>query len=360
MTYRFAPEIQDVIETVHYRPAISIIMPFEPNMFFATELKHRLKFAKDKVQKELVQNYSEETSRMMIQKLNTLINKLNFNSHSKSIAIYLSPVFEKVLYLDFPVEEKIIIDESFEIRDVVYAKKEYQEFLVLLISSEESKVYLGSPNGLKKIKSNKADYRNDIAEPVANFSDPSYRREVLLKKFLHHTDKEFGQLLNAYPLPVFVMGTIKTLGYFKEITKNQKGIVGFIPGNYNSASENELRGVLEFYIADWRKVKEDNLLHRLEKAADERKLSTGIKEVWKQASHHRGQLLVVEKNYRCRATHGSNEDNMYEGEEPYQKFYIKDAVDDIIEKVLEQGGDVEFVEPGTLKPYQRIALINYY
>lgn len=360
MTTRLAPEIQNIIETVHYRPAISIILPFEPNMCFAAELKHRLKFAKDKVQKELLQNYSGETSRMMIQKLNAIINRLNFNTYSKSIAIYLSPVFEKVLYLNFPVEDKIIIDESFEIRDLVYAKKEYQEFLVLLISGEESKVYLGSPNGLKKIKSNKADYRNDIAEPVANFSDPSYRREVLLKKILHHTDEEFRLLLHSYPLPVFVMGTKKTMGYFKKITKNQKSIVGFIPGNYISAPENELRDVLEFYIADWKKIKEDNLLHRLEKAADERKLAMGIKEVWKQASHHRSRLLVVEKNYRCTATHGSNEDIIYEGEESYQKFYIKDAVDDIIEKVLEQGGDVEFVETATLKDYQQIALVNYY
>ena len=201
MNSRLAAEIQDVIEIVHYRPAISIILPFEPNMCSSSELKYRLKFAKDKVQKELLQNYPDDTSRMMIQKLNAIINKLNFNTYSKSIAIYLSPVFEKVLYLNFAVEYKIIIDESFEIRDLVYAKKEYQEFLVLLISGEESKVYLGNPNSLKKIKSNKADCRNDIAEPVANFSDPSYRREVLLKKFLHQTDKEFSLLLRAYPLP---------------------------------------------------------------------------------------------------------------------------------------------------------------
>ena len=41
-------------------------------------------------------------------------------------------------------------------------------------------------------------------------------------------------------------------------------------------------------------------------------------------------------------------------------FYIKDAVDDIMEKVLQNGGDVEFVENGVLKDYERIALIQYY
>jgi hypothetical protein len=57
----------------------------------------------------------------------------------------------------------------------------------------------------------------------------------------------------------------------------------------------------------------------------------------------------------------SYEEVIYKAQEPYNKFsYIKDAVDDVMEKVLETGGDVEFVEEGLLKEYQHIALIQYY
>ena len=41
-------------------------------------------------------------------------------------------------------------------------------------------------------------------------------------------------------------------------------------------------------------------------------------------------------------------------------FYIKDAVDDIIEKVIACGGDVEFVDEGILKDFSKIALIEYF
>jgi hypothetical protein len=41
-------------------------------------------------------------------------------------------------------------------------------------------------------------------------------------------------------------------------------------------------------------------------------------------------------------------------------FYIKDAVDDLIEKVLANGGDVEFVDGQLLKNYDSIVLIEYY
>jgi hypothetical protein len=61
------------------------------------------------------------------------------------------------------------------------------------------------------------------------------------------------------------------------------------------------------------------------------------------------------------AEHGSNDEIIYRAIEPYNKFsYIKDAVDDVIEKVLENGGDVEFVDEGLLKKHKHIALILFY
>ena len=39
------PEIIEVMEALHYRPAVSIIMPFEPKMSLKTELTHSLKTA---------------------------------------------------------------------------------------------------------------------------------------------------------------------------------------------------------------------------------------------------------------------------------------------------------------------------
>ena len=61
------------------------------------------------------------------------------------------------------------------------------------------------------------------------------------------------------------------------------------------------------------------------------------------------------------AQHSDTEDRIEGTEELYNRFsYIKDAVDDVMEKVLEFGGDVEFVDEGILDAYAHIVLINYY
>ena len=92
-------EIKEVMEAVHYRPAVSVIMPFEPKMSLKTELAHSLKTAADKVEQELLQNYPGELGELVMRKLRAILKDLNFNTHKKSIAIYVSPVFEKVLLI---------------------------------------------------------------------------------------------------------------------------------------------------------------------------------------------------------------------------------------------------------------------
>jgi len=127
------PEIREVMEAIHYRPAVSVILPFEPQMRSKADLAYSLQLAADKVERELKVNYPDEMGMIVMQKLRTIIRTLNFNTFKKAVAIYVSPVFEKVLYLDIPVEEQIIVAESFEIRDLVYCKQQLHNYQAVLL-----------------------------------------------------------------------------------------------------------------------------------------------------------------------------------------------------------------------------------
>ncbi len=365
----FTSDIRDLIEAEHYRPAVSVILPFEPKMNLKEELNHALKIAGDKVERELLENYSQEISMLVMHKLRTIFRNLNFSTHKKSIAIYVSPVFEKVLYLDIPVEPKIIVDQSFEIRDLVYSKKQMHKYLVLLLSGKESRMYLGNSGSFIRIVTHTPEsiyaYVNDAPEKVGNFTDSASRKEAGVEKFLHHIDNALEIILNAYHLPLFVLGTERIMGHFNKLTRHSAAVIEYIHGNYEEASLHDLGEILKPHIADWKKVKQKDLLNQLEEAAGKKKLAAGMIDVWHEAMNRRGQLLVVETNFMYAAQLGSSEDVIAQvlpdTPEPYNRFsYIKDAVDDVIEKVLENGGDVEFVDENLLFDWQHIALIKYY
>ena len=355
----------EVLTATKYLPCISLIMPFEPKMGLKKELDYKLKIAADKIEKELEANYPAEKTLPVLKKLHKVINELNYNTHKKTIAIFISPLIEKVYYLDMPVEEKIIIDESFEIRDLIYSKKEIHKYLLAVLSSKWTKIYLGNTIHFIRVTSNVPDnieaYKNDIGEKIANFSDENKRKEILLDKFLMHTDNGLSLLLNAYKLPLFVMGTTKTLGHFKSITHNSKHVIDYIPGNFEEKTEAEFHSTMTPYLNNWKIVLQKRVKNQIEDAMDHKKLAVGIQEVWKAASQKRGRLLIVEKNYIYPAQLGSSLENISKKDDVVKNaFYIKDAVDDIIEKVLSSGGDVEFVDEGILKDYNKIELIEYF
>ena len=358
-------ELKEITNAGYYRPAISIVLPFEPKMNQKAALSHALKLAADKVERELKENYPADISGLVMDKLRNIITNLNYNTHKKSIAIYVSPVFEKVLYLDIAVEEKIIVDESFEIRDLVYNKKQSHQYLVLVLTGKKSRMFLGNSKSFVKIITDTPGsvyaYVNEAPEKVSNFSDASSRREIVMEKFLRHVDNSLGIILNAYHLPLFVLGTERIVGHFKKLSKHSSAVVEYIYGGYDDATAAELAEILQPYTTKWKEVKQKEILNQLEDAAGKKQLVVGMRNVWREAMNHKGRLLIVEKDYMYAAQRGSGKNVIYMPVKPYSQFsLIKDAVDDVIEKILEQGGDVEFLHKDVLKDYQPIALIQYY
>jgi len=364
MNRLLTPEIKEIIETVHQRPSISIIMPFIAKINLETELKHSFKVAVDKVERELKSNYSEETSEFMIRKLKATIYNVDVKIPKRGVAIYVSPAFEKIVYLDVMVKERIVIDESFAIRDLIYSKKQCPKYLLLLLSAKRFSIYLGNLNQLTKIGASIPEsiyaYINEWPEKVANFTDSNDRKQIVLQKFLQHIDTDLGRVIQEYELPVFLMGTEKLIGHFKKISKHMEAIAGYINGNYDQMSFAKLEEILKSNLEVWQREKDKIAVNILDTAEEKNKLVKGIKPVLEAITNNEGKRVYVESNIIYSDQSGGSSDLI----EQLQKSengvsYRRDAVDEIIEKALVNGGDVDFVDPEYLKNYEHIALVTY-
>lgn len=347
------------IGSADHEPSVSIIMPFGPMMSSRRNLELKLKQASKIVEEKLMQHYTVEQAFPVLLKLQILLRELNYNTLKKSIAIFLSSSVEQVFYFDIPVKEKVQDDGSFGICDIILNKKQKIEYLVLLLSNESSKMYLGNLKELQLIKSNRSsDFpqdKNDLAERVANFSDPDNRKEILLHKFLHHMDQGLSLILKAYNLPVFIIAPERVLGHFKKITRNEEKFVAHIHGDYVDSKEEIIFKILQPQLQDWEKLKQQSILQDIEKARDQHILSCGMKNVRNTAIHNNSRLLVIEKDFAI--SKNDQESGQYMNR-PGIPFYIKSPVDDVIEKVLKNGGDIEFVDK--LQNCDHIALVQYY
>lgn len=356
--------IREIIGTVHYRPAVTLVLPFQPRIALRTEIDHSLKVAIDKVERELHKNYPEDLASVVLNRLRKMARELRYDTDKKTIVLFASPLFEKTVHLDIPLEEKIIIDESFEIRDLLYDRKAADKYLVLVLGGKDCSMFLGTNSELTRVKLNIPEsvyaYINEIPEKVANFSDTAERREVVMEKYYQHIDHALEEMLNSYKVPVFVLGTDRQVGHYRTITRNAKSIFEFVPGNFEGANIPSIQNKLGPVLQNLKSSKQQQLLKKIDEAAGSGRLVYGINNVWKEATGNKGRLLVVEKDYMVAARQGGSPDWIEAVEDDGGLTTIRDAVDDVMEKVLESGGDVEFVDQDVLKDFGHIALIKYY
>lgn len=357
-----APETEEIIDIPHYLPSVTVILPFEPKMRSKQQLQQQLHSAYATVKHQLFATYTPEKAEAVLNRLNKIMQYLDYTTHKKSLCIFVSPLTQKILYLSIPVEPHIVVDESFRVRDILLSKKQHRNFLLLLFSGKGCRLYLGNDDKLIKLVCNiPADlsaFDNDIPDRVSSFSDPAARKETVLHKFLHSVDNSLALMLESYPLPLMIMGTKRLLGHFKKISHHASHVVAFINGNFMESSETELLQRVSAYIANWDQLKEADLLWQIDKAKSSGKLVRGIENVYKAASRTNNRLLIVEQDYAFAADKiSADKIQVHENGSP---LYINDAVDDVIESVLRSGGDVEFVGNGVLKDFDHIALIKYY
>ena len=336
----------EFLQGTGHTPSVCLVLPFEPQLYDKSTITCRLKTMLAKAEGRLLQLYSTHKAIPVLTRIQQLITGINYSNYRKGIAILASPYASKLFYLDFPVTETIRTGEYLTIREVVKAKSKAIQYLVMVLGNHWASTYIGTSGGLTCIKQNR-----EPGDPASGYNN----------NFLQRIDQGLGFMLDAYPLPVFILGQEPILEQFKHITVHTDHIIGYLPGNFDTSNETAILMTLQPELHHWNTHKHRFLLKKLYKAHQDGKLSCGIKEVWNTATHRRGQLLVVEENFMSPGRIEREKEDAYAFTRPADDpYYMKDLVDDIIEKVLKDGGDVEFVEQGTLSNFQHIALIGFH
>ena len=340
-------------------PNVTILLPLDK---YGLEFNNHLKEIGDKLIAELQIQYHHKAD-IVIEQIQSLPNDIDSKRDKKSVAVFLSPVQKKIFYLNVSLDEHIFVDEHYELRDLINFMNNTDKYLLLVQSYDFYKIYLGDRFQLLRVNlthpSDIQSFTNDIAEKVENFTDSVDRKEIMMDKFIHHIDKELDILLKQHHLPLFVVGPERMNGHFKKITHHSPSVLDYVHGNYNEAKPHQLLNLILPHLKEI-KIKENHeLADNIEHALNANKLRFGIEEVWGTLMEQKGKTLLVERNYTYPCIvdkDGYLDTNL----DKAKKTDIIDAVDLMIEKVMQSGGEVKFTDSDLLVDFRRIALFLYY
>ena len=332
-------------------PSVSLTLPLESGFSRLHDIETRLNSAHAQIKKILNSLYPDEKAHPILEKLAALSRQILPPPDRKGLFIFISPSAQQLLYLHSDVSSHIVVDHALELRNLTDDQQFTADRLVLLLSAEKALLYHWQNDELVSIDPGVPGhidaYRRDGPTRVSNFTDPDKQKEILLDKFLRHIDEGLGTILKSYPLPVYLIAPQKVAGHFKKITKHPSAIQGWIHGSYTDATPVELLHLLQtdtgIVSATGKALQLD-----LQTAAEAQTLACVVQQANIAADHKNAKLLLAEL------------DAVFITASELPNTTVNLETDNLIEKVIQCGGQVRIVPHGALEEYGPVAVVRYY
>ncbi len=356
-------------------PCVSIIIPTHKKSLERTTDRLELNAAVEKAKTLLISKYGTNGngSLEVLERLGTITTNVDYAHNDLGLGFFISPNFEKIIKFPFQVEEKIIVGDRFEIRDILYLSEYLMEYYLLSINEQGATFFKGSGENIEEIKDINfpIKYEDDYEYMHTSIGssngyalkstekDKSIIEETRLITHLKNTDKKLAEYLGK-DIPLLIAGATKEISYFMNATTHKKYISGKISGSYDHYNRQQLVFHAFEQIKKYQEKEEENVLSRLNIATGKRLVAIGVQEVWAAAKDGKGLVLLVEKDYACPGFINSYTLDLLKHPIGKKHKIITDAIDHIMEMVLEKNGKVIIMNNGKLKNYDGVALIERY
>ena len=290
-----------------------------------------------------------------------LVSEIDYPHTLDGLALYVSHEFAKLCYLPFTIPARVVIDQTFATRDLVYGMHRAQRYWVLLLSQASTRLLAGTGETLEEIhdKNFPMEMTGPGGTPALPFDSDSSYLDNRHRRFFQQVDTAFTEYAQDDSLPLIVGGVVRQVSFFQEVSQHASAIAGTLGGNLDKATLPELAPQTWEIVQSVRQSQQAGALQSLDDAISAQLVVSTIEEAWQMAQAGRGKLLLVEKNYHVPAI--LNEKGKFELVEAVGGTDVMDdAVDEIIEAVLAMGGNVAIVDDGSLADHRHIALTLRY
>lgn len=300
----------------------------------------------------------------VVQNLNKLVDRVDWEHALEGLALFASRDVATAIQLPFRVKARVVIDETFATRDLVFALNRAPRYRVLVLTEKPTRLFEAMTNVLTEFTGKPFPMTHKgpggaSRLPGGQGINRSAVRDESHRQFFRKVDEALASIQKEDHLPLVVVGVDRYLAFYQEVTKDPDAIVGVVAGSHDKPNPSTLGKLVWPVFKAGNTLKRTRALARLHEAVSLNRHASGIDQVWRAAYEKRCQALLVETGLHHRADVAPEGDRLlaYSGR---GAAALDDAVDEVIEKALSDGGEVFFYDPGVLDFHQGIAAILRY
>ncbi|UOX99983.1 baeRF3 domain-containing protein [Blastococcus sp. PRF04-17] len=342
-----SPDAVVMLQSVRSYPSVSLLASTTPaRRMSGTDARTVSGLAAEAT--ERLRAESSEHCDGVLRALDSTVSRALAGPTGRAIGIFVNAHMQEIVRLPVPVTDRVVIDPTFATRDLVRGLHRTPRHVILLLTEREARLLDGSGDRLS------APPRSGF--PILALPTPARRSAPGIEVFLRQVDRALATYLRLHPAPLVLVGTERTLAEFERISRNTARLAGTVTGSLTQAPLTDLvpriRLVLERYLLS----RQDEAMQLIDQRRSRNKVVDGIPSAWLAARAERPEMLAVEESLVYPARISDDGDFLFPAGDVDHPEVIDDAVDELIELVIQRGGWVAFVADGRLSEHERVVL----
>lgn len=320
-------------------------------------LKNLVKEAQSRLQQE----ENQEGVKEIIKKMNDLADSVNHRHNLESLVLFVNEDVAEYVRLPIPVEERVVLDNTFATRDLIRALHEEKGYYILVLSRDKAR--------LIEVYNDKVMEELQEVFPIDNvWLHPNQKAEAavasrqtnLQQEFFNIVDKKLIEVSKGNPLRVFICTEESNYHQYLKIADRKDLIIGYLNGNRMLEKPHHIVEAVWPLVRNYRAEQIRKRIEELENAADAGKVLTDLNDIWRAVNDGRGKTLFVKQGFFQPARLENDVVEPVSENERNVPGVVDDIVDEMIEFNLKNSGDSVFVNGGELDKYQGLALTTRY
>lgn len=356
-------------------PAVSIFVKTHrehpDNQKDPIALKNQLKVAEERLTNE----YDKRTATTVLENIQNEMRDFNHNYNLDTLAIFASTDAVQIIRMPIDTQERVIISDRFATRDLVRDMASAVHYYTVVLTRDKARLIEAANDRVVKEFDQDTKAQNNMENipfPIDNNglyttgdagSDRSANNESsYLKEFFNQVDKSVQELWGENKRSLVIVGDTKNIGYYKDVCDRPDNIIATVSNatNLEEGSAQSIIDSVQEAVEGYRTSLHQAALGEIDKARGANMLQTDLQEVYRSAYQGVGETLYVRRGYIQPAKIDEKAQTLSLADDAAADGVTDDAIGEIIEHVIHNGGKAVFMPQDMMSEDQPIALVTRY
>lgn len=362
----FTPETIQHLQSLTARPSVTITMPTHRTAPDHHKDPIRLKNLVTEAVDRLEAEYGKRETIQLRETIHRLADNVDHEHNLDGLALFASSDYHEVFKLPYRLPERVVIDETFLTRDLVFAKNRTPQYWTLMLTEKPTRLYLGRGPDLEEVRDH--GFPREYSGPGTGVTvqmgigaSPSREIERALEEFTRQIDAGLRAAVQERPFPVVLVGLSENLGMFRRVSQSTDLILTEVEGGHDHLSAHDLGTLVWPQLQAALRERRQEIFEQIGQASGQGRTVTDLNEAWQAALDGQVDVMVVEENLHFPAQiseDGRHLNLLPRGEDGPED--TADAVDEMIEHVMQRGGRTVFVDDGELASHGGMVMLTRY